>query len=200
MTFKNDEIEVSTDKSVSWDEITNKPTRFAPKDHEHDVLWNEVIGKPTEFTPEYHTHDEYAKRYHRHSVEDIIGLEGLLNSSNGNNGNGGNSTDHNHDDRYYKKSEIDEKLEDLGLVDCYKQYFIDKENCTFEEDLFYIYKVTHSLDTKDLDVKVNNSHFQELLADVTILNNNEIEILTGVEEDLVVLIKKINLINNTWRK
>ena len=208
MAIENDNLQQPVDKSVSWDEVTNKPTRFAPLEHEHDILWNEVIGKPTEFTPEFHTHDEYAKRFHRHTIQDIIGFEGFR--------SGGDPNDHNHDNRYYNKAEVDGKLslkadtnhihdirELTGLdevLDCYKQFFVDKDRHILDDDQFYIYKVVHNLNTKALEVKVNNADFKELIADVTMVDDNVIEILTDVEEDLVVLIKKINLLNNTWRK
>lgn len=213
MTIENNELKnASTEVRVSWDEVTNKPTRFAPIDHEHDILWSEVIGKPTEFTPEYHTHDEYAKRYHKHTIQDIIGLEGL--SIGGGSGDG--STDHNHDIRYYTKQQVDEKLlskadadhthsiEDLagldGVLDCYKQYYVDKDTMIQDDDDFFICQVRHNLESKLLDVKVKDTNYQELLADVTTISENRIEVLTDVKEDLIIFIKKLNLINEKWRK
>lgn len=210
MTIENNDLKnTSTDVSVSWDEVTNKPTRFAPIDHEHDILWSQVIGKPTEFTPEYHTHDEYAKRYHRHTVQDIIGLEGL----NIGGGSGEGSGDHNHDLRYYTKQEVDEKLslkadvdhshniEDLaGVLDCYRQIHVDKDMMIQDDDDFFICQVRHDLGTKALDVKVKDANYQEMLADVTPISENRIEVLTGVKEDLIIFIKKLNLINENWRK
>ena len=61
----------------------------------NSIYWQDIQGKPEEFTPEYHTHAEYAKRYHKHNVGDILGVEGFATS------------DHLHDDRYYTKEEID---------------------------------------------------------------------------------------------
>ena len=61
----------------------------------NSVYWQDIQGKPEEFTPEYHTHAEYAKRYHKHNVADILGVEDFATS------------DHLHDDRYYTKEEID---------------------------------------------------------------------------------------------
>ena len=58
--------------SVSWDDVTNKPSEFPPEDHTHvaaditdlgalatedNVDWDDVNNKPTTFTPSAHTHN-----------------------------------------------------------------------------------------------------------------------------------------------
>lgn len=205
MTIENKEIANNNDIVVSWEQVTNKPTRFNPSEHEHDIRWNEIIGKPSEFVPEYHTHDEYAKRYHKHTIEDIIGLEGF---SFGGNDNPDNPM-HNHDDRYYTKDQSDAILftkadkdhthdlsELTGLddfLDCYKEFIIDKDSLIEDIDGFYIYQLRHDLDSTLLNVVVKNRNNKDLLVDITILSENRIEIFTCEKEDLKVLIKKISL-------
>lgn len=64
-----------------------------------NVNWDDVQGKPEEYTPEYHTHSEYAKRYHRHNISDIIDVSEFA------------VVGHTHDNRYYTKEEVDAKIE-----------------------------------------------------------------------------------------
>lgn len=206
MTIENKDKETLSvqSSSISWDEIINKPTRFAPLEHEHDIRWKDVVEKPAEFTPEYHTHDEYAKRYHKHTIEDIIGIEGL------NLGNGGTiGPDHNHDIRYYTKSQIDamyitkadvdhthsiKELTDLEeFLETYKRFTVDQNLLIEDSNGFFTYQLEHDLGTNLLDVIVKDINYKELLVDVTILSENRIEIFTSMKEDLIVLIKKINL-------
>lgn len=216
--MNKESIEVNTsgiDVSVAWEEIKNKPNEFVPVEHTHDTNWSDVIGKPTEFTPEFHTHDEYAKRYHKHTVADIIGLEGFKSSNGGSDG-----TDHNHDNRYYTKGQADAKLSHLkdatqeqldnksdikhthnvndlqgleNVFDCYKQFDVGRDMLEEDEDGFYIVEVVHGLSSRNVSVRVNNANSKELLVDISILNENRISILTDEKEDLIVLIKKINL-------
>ena len=60
----------------------------------NNVYWDDIQGKPGEYTPEYHTHSEYAKRYHKHNVSDIMDIDDFATSG------------HIHDDRYYTKEEV----------------------------------------------------------------------------------------------
>lgn len=64
-----------------------------------NVNWDDVQGKPEEYTPEYHTHAEYAKRYHRHNISDIVDVSDF------------SKVGHTHDNRYYTKEEVDAKIE-----------------------------------------------------------------------------------------
>lgn len=58
--------------SVSWDDVTNKPSEFPPEDHTHvaaditdlgalatedNVDWDDIQNKPATFTPSAHTHN-----------------------------------------------------------------------------------------------------------------------------------------------
>ena len=54
------------DASVAWEDVTGKPTTFAPAAHTH--AWSEVTEKPTTFDPATHTHD----------VSDVSGLQALI--------------------------------------------------------------------------------------------------------------------------
>lgn len=193
---------------VTWDEVINKPSKFNPVDHSHDVKWKDVIGKPAEFTPEYHTHDEYSKRYHKHTLEDIIGLDGFYRNN--------NDVEHDHDDRYYTKNQTDDLLKgksDIGhshdaseltgledFLECYKQYNVDKSTLNVDLDGFFVCNLKHDLNSKVLDVSVFNEDLDELLVDISKLNENEIEILTCEKENLVVFIKKLNLITGGTKK
>lgn len=68
------------------------------------VDWQEIQNKPSEFCPEYHTHSEYAKRYHQHSLDDLIDVNSLSKEG------------HTHDERYYTKDEMDSALSSFGTL------------------------------------------------------------------------------------
>ena len=51
---------------VAWEEITGKPTTFAPETHSH--AWEDVTGKPTTFAPSEHTH----------TIANVTGLQAKL--------------------------------------------------------------------------------------------------------------------------
>lgn len=201
----------------------NKINKSELKVYIPDTNWSDVIGKPTEFTPEFHTHDEYAKRYHKHTIEDIIGIESFNYSNNGNgdsNDGGSNETGHNHDYRYYTKGQVDTKfnyVEDMtkqqlkkkadivhthnindlqgleDILDNYKQINVTKQMLKEDNEGFYVVEIVHNLNSKKINVKVNNTNLKELLVDVTIINENTISILTDEKEDLIVLIQKIKI-------
>ena len=42
--------------SITWNDITGKPSTFPPSSHTQD--WSTITGKPSSFTPSTHTHDE----------------------------------------------------------------------------------------------------------------------------------------------
>lgn len=67
-----------------------------------NLNWDDIQSKPEEYTPEYHTHAEYAKRYHRHNISDIIDVSEFA------------TADHLHDNRYYTKEEVDAKIEEAS--------------------------------------------------------------------------------------
>lgn len=221
--MKRDDV-LTAPVSIDWEEIKNKPTRFEPTEHTHDISWREIIGKPVEFTPEYHTHDEYAKRYHRHTIADIIGLDGVpLND--------GVVPEHFHDDRYYTKTQVNELLENIGsnvdmssyatkeyvnaelakksdidhkhdlsdfeglegFADFYKPYTLLRSDLIQDENEFYIGNVTHNLQTTSIETIIEDKYFNRLLADVSIIDDNNISVLTDVYEDLTVYVKKLNL-------
>lgn len=205
MTTRSKDLSINNDMVISWEQIINKPAKYNPSEHEHDIRWSDILSKPSEFTPEYHTHDEYAKRYHKHTIEDIIGLEGFSFGENDN----PNNPMHNHDDRYYTKDQSDailftkadkdhtHNVNDLtGLddfLDCYKEFIINKDSLIEDMNGFYIYQLRHDLDSTLLNVVVKNVNNKDLLVDITILSENRIEIFTCEKEDLKVLIKKISL-------
>lgn len=197
--------------TISWEEIKNKPEHFIPTEHTHNVTWDDVIGKPNEYTPEYHTHDEYSKRYHKHTIADIIGLEGQAYELDGT---------HNHDDRHYTQNQISAKLDSLqrqtqtlldsksdlnhthniedlegleNITDCYKQYRILADMLVEDDDGFYTCTLIHNLNTTSLNVIVKDINQKELLVDVTILNERSICLLTDSKEVLFVLLKKLNV-------
>lgn len=73
----------------------NKDFKDVSKGLANNVHWNDVQNKPEEYTPKYHTHAEYAKRYHKHNINDIEGMENF------------EKVGHLHDDIYYRKEEVD---------------------------------------------------------------------------------------------
>jgi hypothetical protein len=53
-TFQSKAKYASVAGSVSWGDISNKPSSFTPSSHNHS--WSEITGKPSTFTPSSHTH------------------------------------------------------------------------------------------------------------------------------------------------
>ena len=108
--------------SVAWDDVTGKPSTFAPvigttgttaKAGNYAPTWSEITGKPTTFTPATHTHtisdvtslqsalDGKAATSHTHGAADLTGVVKTINNTppdeNGNvavagGGGGGTST------------------------------------------------------------------------------------------------------------
>ena len=65
----------------SWNQITDKPSAFAPSTHSHP--WNQISDKPTTFPPATHSHSwssltgrpaEFPASPHTHPQSDITGL------------------------------------------------------------------------------------------------------------------------------
>ena len=53
--FNNKQIEVPKMKDITWGNVLNKPTAFAPSSHSHN--WNSVTSKPNSFIPSNHNHN-----------------------------------------------------------------------------------------------------------------------------------------------
>lgn len=191
---------------------------------QNNVYWKDVMGKPVEYTPEYHTHDDYAKRYHKHTVADIIDLDGANFS--------GDVPEHIHDDRYYTKAQVDEKIKDSSNVDMssyakkeyvdtelekksnldhkhditdfeglesfadfYRKYELHASNLTLDSDGFYVGHLTHGLRTNSLDIIIKDRFENELIASASIVDIDNISVLTDLQEDLLIYIKKLNVTN-----
>ncbi|RNI30944.1 hypothetical protein EFA69_06535 [Rufibacter immobilis] len=76
--------------SVSWNEITGKPTTFTPAAHSH--TWSEITAKPTSFTPSSHSHTwndvtgkpvTFNPSEHTHQISGITGLQSELDAKSG---------------------------------------------------------------------------------------------------------------------
>ena len=71
----------------TWTEITGKPTTFAPTTHTH--AWVDITNKPTTFAPSTHNHDwgeitnkpvTFPSVAHFHTISDVTGLQNALDS------------------------------------------------------------------------------------------------------------------------
>ena len=88
-------------------EIDNKLSNISAGIHT-SFTWNDITGKPSTFPPSVHNHDDlYSKLGHQHTIANISGLQTALDSKAG--------SSHNHDDRYYTETEINDKLANISV-------------------------------------------------------------------------------------
>ena len=134
-------ISGSIPTTMTWENITGKPSTYPPSSHNHDTVYSklghthttaditDLKGILDNKANTYHTHvisdinslqtilNGKAAAIHTHSISDITNLQASLNSKSDSNHNHDtvySKLAHIHDDRYYTETEIDNLLKGLS--------------------------------------------------------------------------------------
>lgn len=128
--------------SVSWSNITNKPSTFTPSSHGH--AWSEITSKPSTFTPSSHTHN----KINSGSYGMTVGGSGVINPVNGDEWIG------------YNRS-----WERVDCTDLYYTRYNGISTKAIKSDIKYL-KNNNIRNLFELDNSINREDFYDFIKDI----------------------------------